>query len=107
MMCTIANNCYPFVLQIIAPVPSSGVHHLPLEIFQAHDVGLLWCVKLTDRRDQEFGVHDVGIGEFAILLSSHFNANFPPAFDIVPFCFFNGRIKSDVFVKSILLSNAD
>lgn len=83
------------------------MHHLPMERIQARNIGLLWRVKLTDRRDQEFGVHDVGIGELAILLSSHFDANFPLAFNIIPFCFFNGRIESDVFVKSILLSNAD
>lgn len=104
---TIANNCHPFILQIIAPVPSSGVHHLPLELMQAQNIGFLWCVKLTDRRDQEFRVHDVGVRELAILLSSHFNANLPLAFNVVPSCFLNSRIESDMFVEPILLSNTD
>lgn len=104
---TIANNCYPLVLQVIAPVPSRRVHHLPLELMQARDNWLLGCVKLTHRRDQEFRVYDVGVRELAILLSRHFNANLPLAFNVAPSCFFNGRIESDMFVEPILLGNTD
>lgn len=95
---TISNDCNPLPGEIIAPVPSSRVHHLSLEVFQSGNVRLSRLVELANGRDEKVRVEDIRVSILAVLLPGHSHADSPFRLGIIPASLVDGRVEADVLV---------
>jgi hypothetical protein len=74
---TVANYTNIFVLEIIAPVPTSRMHNLALELLKALDLGVARLVQLANGRDEKVCLDGIAGVEFGVLAASDLDIDFP------------------------------
>lgn len=104
---TVSDDAHFLSCQVVAPVPSRGMHHLPLEVSQSRDC--LWPsrhVELPDRTNEEIA-RDFVLGvELGVLACSR-DLGLPLPGRVVPGRVLDCAVEPDVRIQVVLLGGAD
>jgi hypothetical protein len=105
--CSVPNDSYSFVADVVIPIPAGGMDDFPFEVAQPLDIRVLGYVQLPDSRNKKIGSDGVLAAEFGIFATQSRDFRLPGLGRGIPACFLDRGREADVFVELVFLRDVD